>query len=172
MKFIKKSINHSDYVSFIQPISQLNNDRTSGVDLIYSEDLGTVNYSGKPIHCCLNIYKKNLEHRREKIAIPGIIECRHIFRTGKAKHRDEIISSNWTFRVAAWGRVRLLRDDEICTNEVVILCEDSSKHWVEQALKECNYSDLISCVSSPNLTSWRLKKYLYNYYLQNISDVL
>jgi len=58
-KFFKKSIEIGDYVSFILPISQLDNIVTLyEFDLVYSEDLGLKMYSGVRLHCCLNIYKK------------------------------------------------------------------------------------------------------------------
>lgn len=59
--FYKKSIKIAEYISFILPISQLNNiSSLYEFDLIHSEDLGIKNYSNQDIHCCLNIYKKPL----------------------------------------------------------------------------------------------------------------
>ena len=58
-KFYKKCCEIGDYVAFIQPISQLNNNsQLYEFDLIYSEDLKTVSYSGRKLHCCFNIYKR------------------------------------------------------------------------------------------------------------------
>lgn len=60
--FYKKSIILGDYISFILPISQLNN--TSSLfefDLIHSEDLGIQQYSDRQIHCCLNIYQRPIK---------------------------------------------------------------------------------------------------------------
>lgn len=57
-KFFKKSIQIGDYVSFILPISQLDN--TSFMyefNLVHSEDLGKLTFTNdKKVHCCLNIY--------------------------------------------------------------------------------------------------------------------
>lgn len=57
-KFFKKATKIGDYIAFILPISQLNN--TSSMyefDLVYSEDLGKLTFSGcKNVHCCLNVY--------------------------------------------------------------------------------------------------------------------
>ncbi len=56
-KFYKKSIEIGDYISFILPISQLNNsNHLYEFDLIYSEDLGIRKYSDRDLHCCFNIY--------------------------------------------------------------------------------------------------------------------
>ena len=57
-KFFNKSVEIGDYISFILPISLLNNTQTMyKFDLIYSEDLGELIFSGgRKVHCCLNIY--------------------------------------------------------------------------------------------------------------------
>ena len=57
-KFYKKSIEVGDYISFILPISQLNNTEFMyEFDLLYSEDLGELTFSGnRKVKCCLNIY--------------------------------------------------------------------------------------------------------------------
>ena len=60
IKFYKKSILLGDYIAFILPISQLNNNRTLyEFDLVYSEDLGKQLYTDRKLHCCFNIYKRN-----------------------------------------------------------------------------------------------------------------
>ena len=57
--FYKKSILLGDYISFIQPISQLNNTKSMyEFDLIYSENLNEIEFSDRIIHCCLNIYRR------------------------------------------------------------------------------------------------------------------
>ena len=59
MAFYKKSVKIADYIAFIMPISQLNNNiQLYDFDLIYSEDLGKKIYSGVKLHCCFNIYQK------------------------------------------------------------------------------------------------------------------
>ena len=57
-KFYKKSIEVGDYISFILPISQLNNTEFMyEFNLLYSEDLGELTFSGnRKVKCCLNIY--------------------------------------------------------------------------------------------------------------------
>ncbi|MBQ2396944.1 MAG: hypothetical protein II304_07930 [Bacteroidales bacterium] len=59
MAFYKKSVQIADYIAFILPISQFNNNiQLYDFDLIYSEDLGEQNYSGVTLQCCFNIYKR------------------------------------------------------------------------------------------------------------------
>lgn len=159
VQFMIHSLKHSDYVVFIQPISQLNQNRTmKNTELLYSEDLGKIPYSGRTVHCCLNIYKKSTK-KQESYEIEGVYG-RHIFRQGKYKHNDEILNDNWDFRVSAWGKIRLLKDGEYADNEIVFKVSEEKKEWLKQKLEECDYLSLVSAVSSPNLPIWRLKKWL------------
>lgn len=58
-QFYNKACGIGDYIAFILPISQLNNDvKLYKFDLVYSEDLGRIEYSGIKVHCCLNIYRR------------------------------------------------------------------------------------------------------------------
>lgn len=58
--FYKKSINLCDFISFILPISQYNNNQQMyEFDLVYSENLGLQKYIDRDIKCCLNIYRRN-----------------------------------------------------------------------------------------------------------------
>ena len=66
----------------------------------------------------------------------------------------------WDFRVCAWGTIHLLKDDEYCPNEIVFIVEDNMKDWVRSKLEECDYKELLSCESTPNLPAWRLRKWL------------
>lgn len=60
VRFYKQSVKLADYIAFILPISQLNNNQQMyEFDLIYSEDLKRREYSEREIHCCFNIYKRN-----------------------------------------------------------------------------------------------------------------
>ena len=165
VQFVKHSLTHSPYVAFIQPISQLNQNRTmKDTELLYSEDLGKVAYSGKKVHCCFNIYHYCKDGHKQDYDIPGIKTCRHIFRTGKYKHNEELLNYPWDFRVCAWGNIRLLQENEQADNEIVFDVDEQIKPWVREQLEKCNYKDLLSCVSSPNLPAWRLRKWLYEQY--------
>jgi hypothetical protein len=165
VQFVKASLKHSDYISLIQPISQLNQNRTmSDTELVYSEDLGKLPYSGRTVHCCLNIYHKCKGGHKMDFEIPGILECRHIFRSGKYQHSDAILNFPWDFRVAAWGTIRLLAEGETCPNEVVFRVSEDRRVWLEEKLKNCNYNSLLSCVTTPNLPAWRLRKWLKEEY--------
>ena len=64
VRFFKKSIQFADCIVYVLPISQLNNNQQMyEFDLVYSEDLGVVQYSNnlgdlKEVPSCINIYKR------------------------------------------------------------------------------------------------------------------
>lgn len=160
VQFIIASLKHSNYISFIQPISQLNQNRTmKDTELLLSEDLGKVLYSDKKIHACLNIYHKCIGGHKTDYSLPGIYS-RHIFRQGTQQHSEDLLTKEWSFRVAAWGRLRLLGENEFADNEIVFLVEEDKKQWLSQKLAECDYHSIAGYVSSPNLPVWRLNKWL------------
>lgn len=164
-QFVRVSLEHSGYISFIQPISQLDNNRLMNhTDLIYSEDLGELEYSGAPIRCCLNMYHRNMEATKQKFEIPGLIYCGHLFRSGKCKHSDERLNANYDFRIAAWHYPRLLKDGETCTNEIVINVRPDRYKWFKEKLEQCNFDSLKSCTNAPNMPDWRVLKYLQECY--------
>lgn len=73
--FFKKSVEISDAIAFILPISQLNNcDSLYEFNLIKSVDLGVLSYSGINVHCCFNIYlrPKNGLNKKPKLNIDYI----------------------------------------------------------------------------------------------------
>ena len=54
VQFFKKACKIADYIAFILPISQLNNNRQMyDFDLIKSIDLDEVKYTDRNLHCCL-----------------------------------------------------------------------------------------------------------------------
>ena len=79
-QFYKKNIKEGDYIAYILPISQLNN--IVGLfdfDLIYSENLTNLKYSGVDIHCCFNIYKRPVNglNKKPKIELKDIKIIEH-----------------------------------------------------------------------------------------------
>lgn len=96
VRFIKKSLEIADYVAFIQPISQYKTNNYKKADLIYSEILSDVIYSGIKVKTCFNIYKRNINkiYVKEKLLDVTIIESR--------RGRNNI-NDMGDLRINAWG---------------------------------------------------------------------
>jgi hypothetical protein len=159
LKFYKKCITEGDYISFILPISQLNNTQSMyEFDLIHSEDLGILKYSDRDIHCCFNIYsgingiKKKVDFKLKDVEV---IEYR---RGGSYK-----IPNNYDFGMCTWGNG--------CGKEVLFVGQYAQEHYLiiknishkEEILNICRSTDwrnLYPSVSSPKLQSWKIYKLL------------
>lgn len=162
VKFYKKSIQIGDYIAFILPISQSNNDQKMyEFDLVYSEDLGLKEYSNIPIRCCFNIYRKpknglNKSKPNHKLNDIEVIE----FRRGS----KDIAPSCYDFGMCTWG-------DGSCGKEVkyqgqyaqehyIIIYNDNFKDRVLNLCKETDWRNLYPSVSSAKLQTWKIYKYI------------
>ena len=97
--FWKKCIQKGDYVAWILPISQYrSNPSFYEFDLVYSENLGNVQFSGcKPVRCCFNIYArpKGLNNKRK------IRELRTV--TFMRSDSKKYPAFDYDFRMRYWG---------------------------------------------------------------------
>lgn len=163
--FYKKSIEISDYISFILPISQLNNNiNMYEFDLIHSEDLGKQIYTDREVHCCLNIYRKNQNGYNPKpnykLKDVEIIEVR----------KGNKIVNDYDIRIKAWGgspKVKLatlgqeIKDNGKYAKEFYIKIHN--KKYRDEILKifrETNWVNIYPMTSTPNLTHTMVYKYL------------
>lgn len=104
VKFFKKAITQGDFVVFILPISQLNNNMYMyEFDMVYSEDLGVRDFSGRGIHCVLNIYKRNPKGHNKKpnydlkaVSLRGVA-------TGTS--RNDKIPEVYDFSICGYGNI-------------------------------------------------------------------
>lgn len=133
-KFYKKSIEIGDYISFILPISQLNNTQSMfEFDLIYSEDLDMRDYSGVKLHCCFNIYKRNPNglNKSKKIKLKDI----KIIRQDSKGYND---IKDYDIRMCYWGNGsagKILKSDESYSAEYKIIIHNKElKHDVIKVL--------------------------------------
>lgn len=99
-KFFKKSIEIADYVAFILPISQLHNSQLFyRFDLVYSEDLGVQDYSGIPLKCCFNIYRRPANGKLNKKVRPSLKGV-HIYREDRKDYKK---IKDFDVRMCYWG---------------------------------------------------------------------
>lgn len=98
-KFFKKATKLGDYISFILPISQLDNVTTLyEFDLVYSEDLGLQQYTDRKLNCVLNIYKRpeNGLNKKPNFKMQDLTIVRE-----SNKGYDDI--QNYDLRMVYWG---------------------------------------------------------------------
>jgi predicted RNA methylase len=172
-KFIKKCYIISDYIAFILPISQLdNNYKFYEFDLIHSEDLGLQIYTDRNIHCCFNIYKRPINNKlndKKKYIFKDFSLYEQI-RNKNPKRNKPYIDNNYDFRICSWGAScgRILHDGEHYAKEIGfyihnLLLKDKIKILIENF----NPKEEYIMTSTPNLLLWQV----YEYILKNIPEI-
>lgn len=154
-KFYKKSIELGDYISFILPISQLNNTRTMyEFDLVYSEDLGKVKFSdSKLIHCCLNIYVRNPKGLNSK-PISKLKDIT-IIRQDSPKYAH----SSYDVRMCCWGASigKLLQEGESYSSEYKIQIHNNNlKDKVIEVLRNVDWFNELNFTGVPKLQQFHI----------------
>jgi hypothetical protein len=166
-KFFKKSIEISDYVAFILPISQLNNTQSMfEFDLIYSEDLGECEYSDRILHCCFNIYKRPINglNKQQRTKLKDIKIIRQ-----DSKQYDEII--NYDIRMCYWGNGsagKILKEDEHYSAEYkIIVLNDNVREEVVRVLSEVNWFDELNKIAMLKIQQF----HIHNLLKREIADI-
>lgn len=157
--FYKKSIQLGDYISFILPIGQLNNNiNLYEYELVYSDNLGIHKYSNKDIHCCLNIYKRPIDGLNKKpnykLKDLKIIEYRS---TNIPKDFD------YDIRICSWGEAagKEVEGERQCAHEFCIKINNNiHREKIMSLLKNTKWNEIYPSVSTPVLYQWQVYKYI------------
>jgi predicted RNA methylase len=137
-RFYKKSIEIGDYISFILPISQLNNTQSMyEFDLVYSEDLGDVTFSEtRKVPCCLNVYVKPQSGFNKKKT--NKLKDIEIVRQDSKKYKD----FQFDLRMCYWGDIagKMLSEGEKYAGEYKIkIHNENLKSEIINVLKNTNW---------------------------------
>lgn len=162
VKFYKKAIKECDYIAFIQPISQYNNNLYMyEFDLIYSENLGNHSYSGINLHCCFNIYKRNKNGLNEKpnyklkdVSLNGV---------AKGKSRNDKIPKNYSFSISAYGAsIGKICEYEYqyCQQIYFVIHNKEYENKIRMVIENADWGKQYDMISTPKLKMWQIYKYL------------
>lgn len=103
--FYKKCVNFGDYVAFVLPITCLDNSvLLYEFDLIYSEDLGRISWSGREKHCCFNIYARRKDgklNEKQSLKLKDVTILQ--LRRGDVEKYNYIINTNSTYGICCYG---------------------------------------------------------------------
>ncbi len=165
-KFFKKSVALSDYIAFILPISQLNNNRSMyEFDLIYSEDLGKQFYSQKELHCCFNIYKRPSEqlNKKPQLKLKDISIIRQ-------DHKD-YLNKEYDIRMCYWGdgtAGKILKEDEHYSAEYKILIHNNHlKSKVKEVIENYDWKNHLSSIAMRKIQQF----HIINVLLKEIPEI-
>lgn len=163
VKFYKQSIKCADYIAFILPISQLNNNQQMyEFDLIYSEDLGEKLYSNRKLQCCFNIYKRpkngDLNSKpKYKLKDIQIIEYR--------RGGNTIIPTGYDYAMGSFGAGCVGKPINYI-GQYALECyfyinNNELKQKILTILKETNWKNISKGISDTyRLPQWKIYKYI------------
>lgn len=161
VKFFKHCIKFGDYIAFILPISQLNNNMYMyEFELIHSEDLGQLLYSDRLVHCCFNIYKRPLNGLNKK---PNYDLKDVILKTVvRSKGRNDKIPSEYDFSICSFGSIGKIAnyDYQYCHQIYFTIIKKEYKDLIEKLIKETDWKKIYKMTTTPTLTHWMINKYL------------
>ena len=156
-KFYKKSIELADYIGFILPISQLNNNRAFyEFDLIKSIDLGKRKYSDRELHCCFNIYKKPKNNILNKKQPTSKLECVKIIGQNSKNYENEWFD----IRMCYWGNGsagKILNDtDKRYSGEYKIQIKEEFKERVIGILCSVDWKKELNCIAMMRIKQYHI----------------
>jgi len=163
-QFYKKSIELGDYIAFILPISQLNNNyQLFKFDLIYSEDLGLREYSDVKLHCCFNIYRRPIGklNKRPNYKLKDV-EIKEYRRNEK----DISINFDYDISICSFGNGIIGRipthKGQYCKEIYFKIHNDNIKDKVLDLIDKTDWEkEVCKGISGQNnLSMWRVYKYI------------
>lgn len=169
IKFYNKCCEIGDYVAFVQPISQYNNNlQMYRFDLIYSEDLGIISYSDRELHCCFNIYirpKNGQFNPKPDFTLKDITIIEHRRKNGDYQTAaNKEINPNYDYAMCNWGNGSLGKVPKYVghyAQEVYFYCH--KKEYLQQMLDLLEYNTIrkyVNSISAKRISVMRLYKYL------------
>lgn len=161
VKFFKHSVNISDYIAFILPVSQYNNNQQMyEFDLIHSEVLPLIEFSGRKLLCCFNIYKRPLLGINKtkidyKLKDITILEWRRGGSYSKPISYDIGICSCG----ASIGK-EIEKQGQYALENYIIVNRPELKERVIKLMLEVDWCGLYPNIATPRLGQWKIYKYL------------
>ena len=162
VKFFKKAIELGDYVAFILPVSQYDNTQQMyEFDLIHSELLPLIEYSGVKLLCCFNIYKRPTDGEFNKKPIDFKLKDVFVgeYRRGGSYKKPDIFD----FAMCTYGQSLGKEVTEIgtfCQENYLQIKNIEHKDEILWVMKNTNWKILYPYISSPKIQTWKIYKYL------------
>ena len=130
-------------------------------DLIHSEKLPEVEYSGRKLKCCFNIYHRPKNGKLNTKPISYKLKDITIKQSRRRKGVVPNIDFNdFDFGICIRGSVGVLVDDLNIYDDVALIKVNNLKHKedVNKALENIKYH--FENISMPRINTWQIYKYL------------
>lgn len=158
LQFMRKALKEGDYISYILPVSQYNNNyQLYEFDLVYSEVLPEVKYSERTVKCCFNIYKRPIGELNKKpnykLKDVEIFEYR--------RNEKQVPNIEYDYRMCSYGSNigKQCKTPDEFVKEIIIKI-NNHKEQVVECLSSANWEQIVPPTTTPSLPQWRVLKYL------------
>lgn len=157
-RFYDKSVQIADYIAFILPLSQYKNTRhLYKFDLLHSEKLEPILFSGVGLKCVFNIYIRPNKwlNKRRKIKLNAIT----IYRQDKKGYEN---IDDFDIRMCYWGSAgKILTDEPKYAGEYKIKINDiDNKVNIIDCLKNAEWENYIEYMTTPKIQQFHIIEYL------------
>lgn len=160
VKFYKNSLKYGDYIAFILPASQYNNNQQMyEFDLIHSEILPLQKFTDRDLLCSFNIYKRpenGLNNKSIDYKLKDVIVMEY------RRNGTYPIPTDYDFGMCAWGNVGKEIDfvGQFAQENYIKVNNLKYKAEVMQLMKSTDWKNLYPCISTPKIQTWKIYKYL------------
>tara|TARA_R110002167_G_C12481927_1_gene634682 strand:+ start:61 stop:846 length:786 start_codon:yes stop_codon:yes gene_type:complete len=161
VKFYKHACKMSDYIAFILPISQYdNNQQMYEFDLIHSEQLPLIEYSGVKLLCCFNIYKrpKNGINKRKTSYKLNDVFISEYRRGGTYKIPEQFDFAMNTYG-ASLGK-EVFEIGTYCQENYLVIKNEKYRAEILNVMIKTDWKNLYPYISTPKIQTWKIYKYL------------
>lgn len=164
LQFYNKSVQLGDYIAFILPVSQFNNNNALyKFDLIYSENLGEITFSEyRKVKCCFNIYKRNPNglNNKPKFKLNDIT----IYRKEKNNNYDNL---PYDIRMCYWGNScagKILKKNEHYAGEYkIVINNEYLKSDIIKFFNTVNWDKEIEYTTMKRIKQYHIYKIIKKY---------
>jgi len=161
VKFFNHSLSMCDYIAFIQPISQYkNNQQMYQFNLIHSEELPLIEYSGRKLLCCFNVYERPIDGintSKTSYKLDDVIVSEYR-RGGSYK-----IPGHFDFAMNTYGSSlgrEVLEIGTFCQENYIVINNENFREDVLDVMRNTDWKSLYPCISTPKIQTWKICKYL------------
>jgi hypothetical protein len=168
VRFYKKSINLGDYIAFILPSSQYNNNNQMyEFDLIHSEMVDNKEFVDldKRVNLTFNIYKRNLNGFNKK---PNH-KLKNVIIKEARKGQKNNVTNDYDIGICSFGWSVGKETEYIgqYANEFYLYIKEPFKQQVIELIKNANWRKEVNMTSTEKINQWQV----YRYIKENIQTI-
>lgn len=161
VKFFKHACKIGDYVAFVLPASQYNNNQQMyEFDLIHSEMLPITEFCGVNLQCCFNIYKRPDKWINSKpvdytLKDVSILEWR--------RGGNYAVPEKYDLGICSWGASigkEIKYQGQFALENYLVVNNTDYKQEIIDVMRKADWCKLYPNIATPRLGQWKIYKYL------------